>query len=104
MRRRVICVNPATGVTSYFEFDDAADAMHFTEEQDVTALLEWNRKLYNEAPDRWGDGAVHTSMPVVLREKLKREGIIRADGDDTLYKRWVNDPDNRGWRRRPGRV
>jgi hypothetical protein len=102
--RRVICLNPLTGVTSYFEFDDAEDAMRFTEEQDVTALYERNKKLYNEAPTGWGDGAVHTSLPMVLREKLKRQGIIREDGDTTLWKRWVNDPDNRGWRIRPGRI
>jgi hypothetical protein len=35
---------------------------------------------------------------------LKRQGIIREDGDTTLWKRWVNDPDNRGWRIRPGRI
>ena len=103
MQRRVICVNPLTGVTSSFEYDDAIDAMHFIEEQDVTALLEWNKKLYNE-PGKWGDGAVVAKMPMVLREQLKRDGVIREDGDTTLYKRWLNDPDNRGWRIRPGRV
>ena len=58
---------------------------------DATALIERNKKLYNEAPERWGDGAV-AKMPMVLREKLKREGIC---DDRKPSAEWLNDPEQR---------
>lgn len=102
--RRLLSVDPMTATSTYVDYDENDDTMRIIEEVDVDRLIEMNRAMYNEAPDGWGDGRVHTRIPMVLREKLKREGVIRDDGDDTLWKRWVNDPDNRHWRLRPGRI
>jgi hypothetical protein len=104
MGKRVFGYDPLTGTTHAMDYDELTDTYTVIEEADVSALLENNRRLYNDAPARWGEGAVHTSLHPVMREKLKREGIIRADGDPELYRRWVNDPDNRKWRTRPGRI
>lgn len=102
--RRLLSVDPMTATRTYVDYDENEDALRIIEEVDVDRLLELNRAMFNEAPSNWGDGASVARMPMVLREKLKREGIIRADGDTTLWKRWLNDPDNRGWRIRPGRI
>ena len=102
--RRIFAIDPLTGTYHYVVYNEADDSFTIVEEADVTQLLEWNKRLYNEAPERWKDGASAARLHAVVRAKLEREGIIRRDGDDTLYKRWLNDPSNRGWRIRPGRI
>jgi len=92
-------VDPMTGTASYVDYDEGADALHFTEQYDASALIEWNKRLYNEAPSGWGEGATAARLPLMLWLKLKREGII---DDRKRWKAWLNDPDNRHFRCRPG--
>lgn len=104
MAKRLFAMDPATGTMHYVDYDELTDTFTVVEEADVSALLDNNQRLYNDAPARWGEGAVHTSLHPVMREKLKREGIIRPDGDPEPYRRWCNDVDNRKWRTRPGKI
>jgi hypothetical protein len=106
MGKRLRAFDPDTGVFHWVDYDELTDTFTVIEEADVTALLESNQRLYNDAPARWGEGAVTSSIHPVMREKLKREGIIRThtDGDPEPFRRWQNDPDNRKWRTRPGKV
>jgi hypothetical protein len=101
MTKRLFAVDPLTGTASYVDYDEATDTFTLVDEVDPTELIEWNKRLYNEAPDRWGEGAVAAKLPPLLEYKLRREGIW----DDPKAKaRWLNDPDNRAWRIRPGRL
>src|SRR5215510_558999 len=100
--RMLISVDPLSGTREYVEYDASEDALHYTQEADVTALLEWNKRLYNEAPTGWGEGAVFTKMHPLMRLYLKQQGIVDPD-DKKAFARWLNDSDNRGWRIRPGR-
>jgi|SRR5580765_7225173 len=104
MGKRCFGMDPLTGTMHFMDYDELTDTYTLIDEADVTALLENNQRLYNDAPRRWGEGAVHTSLHPVMREKLKHQGIIRPDGDPEPYRRFVNDPDNRKWRTRPGKV
>jgi hypothetical protein len=106
MGKRLFAMNRETGVFHWIDYDELTDTVTVIEEADVTALLENNKRLYNDAPREWKEGAVHTSMSPVMRSKLMREGIIRThtDNDPEPYRRWVNDSDNRAWRVRPGKV
>jgi len=103
---RVFGVDAETGVVNLVDYDELTDTYTVIEVVDATALLENNKRLYNEAPARFGDGAVYASLDPVMRSKLMREGIIRThtDKDPEPFRRWINDPDNRGWRVRPGKV
>jgi hypothetical protein len=106
MGKRVLGMDPETGIMRYMDYDELTDTFTVCEVADVTALLENNQRLYNDAPARWGEGAVYASLHPVMREKLKYQGIIRThtDGDPEPYRRWCNDVDNRKWRTRPGKV
>ena len=101
MQRLFASVDPATGTRSYIDYDENDDALHFTEEVDTTRLIEWNKRLYNEASATWGDGATAAKLPPMLLGKLMREGIAT---DPVAWKRWLNDPDHRAFRIRPGRI
>jgi hypothetical protein len=106
MGKRALGMDPDTGVMSWMDYDESTGAWTVGETADVTAFLENNKRLYNDAPARWGEGAVHTSLHPLMRTKLMHEGIIRThiDNDPEPYRRWVNDSDNRKWRIRPGKV
>jgi hypothetical protein len=41
------------------------------------------------------------TLPLVLWMKLKQDGIL---DDPRALRRWLNDPDNRAFRTRPGRL
>jgi hypothetical protein len=76
--------------------------------QDITETIETNRANYNErAGERWKHFANHVaSIPTSIYYKLVREGVIddKNDPEMVALKRWLNDPDNRAFRTRDGRL
>lgn len=104
MDRKLFSHDPFTGVSKWFHWDDSNDTFLIETEMQAPVLedvVEANKQAYNDAPERWGNGQLVARIPVHIYWKLKREGI--AD-DDTAMKRWLNDPDNRFFRVRPGSV
>lgn len=69
----------------------------------VEPIIEDNKRALNDsAGQRWGDGKVVASIPLnVYFDKLAPAS--RA-GDDAYVKRWLNDIDNRDFRRFGGKV
>lgn len=69
---------------------------------DVEPILEQNKDLQNLNPTGWkGDQHMVASIPMHIHQKMRTEGMIQ---DTKWFKRWLNDPDNRGWRTKLGRV
>lgn len=102
--KKVLQSDPLTGVTKYFHEDDNGNAFAIETEMAAPVLeqiVEANKQAYNEAPSGWGNGRLVASIPIHVYWDLKRRGI--AD-DDAAMKRWLNDPDNRFFRVRPGTV
>lgn len=102
--RKLFSEDPFTGVRKFFHWDDSNDTFLIETEMSQPLLediLEGNKQSFNDAPSRWGNGQIVASIPVHLYWDLKKKGI--AD-DDAAMKRWLNDPDNRFFRRRPGTV
>ena len=90
-----------TGITTYFIYDDATDTFVLHKEQDVSGIIELNKTDFNEAPLGWADGRRVASIPMNIFWDLKQKGI--AD-DQAALRRWLNDPDNRFFRTRPGKI
>ena len=56
---------------------------------------------------RWGEGDLVASIPPALQWQLMRQAIWPGpanDFDPKPLKRWLNDPDNRGWRLRTDKI
>jgi hypothetical protein len=98
--------NPETGVrTTFHYFDD--DTFTLEKTQDAAPLCETNLILRNEDTGRWNDGhgSRVASIPIVLWTKLRKDGIIDdRDPKQTRFRAWLNDPDNRFFRTKLGRV
>jgi len=78
--------------------------------QDVTDIVEKNKKEYNQSSTTWGDGDVFSnkiaSVPLTVIDDLNKKGIMRGFHiiDTKRMKLWLNNPDNRFFRTKQGRV
>ncbi len=96
--------NDFTGVTEHNYYDPDTDTLtqHFEEDltdfADITAA---SRNLLDARQPWKGDTHLVARIPGVLYYQLKEQGII--DDHDRL-KKWLNDPDNKLFRTREGRV
>lgn len=103
---RVFSHDPVTGKTVYFHFDEDTEEITFETQTPIGGLLEGAQAARNEVDERanWKGDAHHVSwMPTPILMKMMREHPETEDFQRAI-KRWLNDPDNRPFRSRPGRV
>lgn len=79
--------------------------------QDVSAIVERNKQEFNSYDERakWSDelyGNKIASIPMTAIDDLNHQGIMRGFHviDHPRFAMWLNNPDNRAWRTRPGVV
>ena len=79
--------------------------------QDITGIIEQNKKEYNSFDERsrWSDnlfGNKVASIPMTVIDDLNKAGIMRGFAvlDDKRFAAFLNDPMNRAWRTRTGVV
>ena len=77
--------------------------------QDVTDIVEQNKKEYNATNGRWGDDIFDNkiaSIPLTVIDDLNKAGIMRGFHvlDQKKFRAWLNNPDNRFFRTRQGKV
>jgi len=100
---RILDADPETGVIELFHYDPDTERVVIETRHDVTDIIEHNKRIANEftSLDRWGDMTRVASIPMSLYMEMKKQGII---DDQAAMRRWLNDPDNRFFRTRPGVV
>lgn len=87
-----------------FHWNDADESFHIETLQDATEIAESNKHQYNQVDERagWkGDMNKVASIPMNIYMDLEARGITR---DEKRFKAWLNAPENRVFRTRPGRV
>ena len=77
--------------------------------QDVSDIVERNKKEYNNNSKKWGDDVFDNkiaSIPMTVIDKLNQQGIMRGFHvlDQKAFFKWLNDPDNRFFRTKQGRI
>jgi hypothetical protein len=101
---RVFDRDPLTGTERLFHWNEADESFVIETRQDVTDLVEVNKGIANQHDERtpWkGDMHRVASIPMSVYMDLQKRGI--AD-DERALRRWLDDPDNRVFRTRPGRL
>lgn len=100
---RLISENKEIGQKQYWhDHDDGSVTVETV--QTVDGVAEANKQNFNQFDERAGwKGDMHkvASIPMSIFYDLKRKGIL---DDPAAMKRWLNDPDNRVFRTRPGTV
>ena len=85
------------------------DELTVQTEQDVTELIESNKKAYNNAETKWSDqlfGNRVASIPFTAIDKLNKMKIMKGYNilDQKRFFAWLNDPDNLYFRTKPGKL
>lgn len=96
-----------TGTETWFHFDPISEVATYETRREVGDITDLNRAVFNEYDERarWGNGVQHrvASIPDFLYWDLERKFGSPKD-NQKAWKAWLNDPDNRAFRTRPGRV
>jgi hypothetical protein len=103
MSKKLFDYDPETGTTKWWHYDADKDEATIETEFQVGDLIEANKAQFNSTDERarWGEWSKVASIPMVLFHRLKQQGII---DDPAAMKKWLNAPENRLFRTRPGRV
>ena len=85
------------------------DEITIKQEQDVSALIEQNKKEYNNAETKWSNqlfGNKVASIPFAAIDKLNKQGIMKGFTvlDQKRFFAFLNDPDNLYFRTKPGQL
>jgi hypothetical protein len=102
--KRLLEHNPFSGQTLIEYIDRASEEIVLVAKQDVSHHVEATKAMFNGTDERApfrGDMVRVASIPAVVMDQLFRDGIAQ---DPERFKAWLNDPDNRVFRTRPGRV
>lgn len=99
--RKVLDHDPLTGISHVFYYDNETDEATITAEQDVNSIIEANKIVYNERGGKWDDMTHVAQLPLVVYYDLKKRGILN---DQEALRRFLNDPENRFFRTRPGTI
>jgi len=93
--------DPLTGIRRTFHYDPDRDGFTIETVQEVGNITEDSKALYamKDERARWGEMEHVAHIPAVLATKLKKAGIL---DDEKALRRWLDDPDNRHFRTRPG--
>ena len=94
--------------TEQTAYSDGDGGLIIETKQDISAIIDQNKREYAaiDPKARWGELAKVASVPLTVYQELNRLGICRGFMvmDQKKMKEWLNNPDNRHFRTRPGRV
>lgn len=90
---------------------DGEGGVVYETRQDVSGIIEQNKRefsLYDER-SKWSDdlyGNKVASIPLTVIDDLNKQGIMRGFHvlDEKRFRAWLNNPDNRFFRTRPGNI
>jgi hypothetical protein len=89
-------------------FHDVDGGYVIETKQDITGIIESNKAQFNAIDERakWGEWTKVASLPNVVVDELNKQGIMRgyAVVDEKRFRAFLNNPDNRFFRTRPGQV
>jgi len=99
---RLIAHEPELNRTVWMIQDKMTGEVTLRCDYDVTKTIEQNKELYNEADKGWKGDYMHriASIP----PNVFYDQIEPLKGDDKAISRWLNDPDNRHFRVKPGHI
>lgn len=91
--------DPLAKSREHLYIDDSEGKIHREFVEDVEDVIEENRARYNLDHGRWGEWAHVAQIPASVYWDLDKKGITQ---DPKAFRRWLDDPDNRYFRTRPG--
>ena len=98
----------SVSISDKYHYDEKEDKLHIETVQDVQPILEANKRAFNDAREFKSEVFnKKASIPmVILLSWLDNKGITYREFtmDDSILKRFLNDPDNKFCLTRKGKV
>jgi len=93
--------DPVTQITETFHFDEVTEDVYIEKSQVVDDVTDLTKAQFNSTDERapWGEMAHVARIPNVILEAHPE-----LMHDTEALNKWLNDPDNRMFRSRPGRI
>lgn len=82
--------DPLTRYVQTYHFDAETERIILEGKQDVTAIIERNKRLRAEGA-KGKEWRLEASIPDSVYYELRKKGITR---DPKAFAKWLNDPDN----------
>jgi hypothetical protein len=104
MHSKLFDFDPVTGTKKIWHYDGDKDEAIIETVMDTTDVVEDNKARFNQYDERsnWKGDMHHVAqIPMAVLYDLKAKGITE---DPARMKAWLNDPENRFFRTRPGKV
>lgn len=103
MQKRLLDVDNFLGLKEYFYYDDDTGECRIEQVQNTDFIVEQNKQrlAQSSAKDKWGEMTLVATIPMSLWADLNAKGIVK---DTKEFKKWLNDPENRFFRTREGKV
>lgn len=103
MQKRLLDVDHFLGLKEYFYYDDDTGECRIEQVQNTDFIVEQNKQrlAQSSAKDKWGEMTLVATIPMSLWADLNAKGIVK---DTKEFKKWLNDPENRFFRTREGKV
>ena len=97
--------DPQTKTEQTFHYDHSKREFTVESSQDVTGILKDSKKSYSvkKRGDRHGDMEHVGHIPMNIMGQMIRENRNDSDGLKKEVKKFINDPDYRKFRSRPGK-
>ena len=107
--KRIIDKDLATSTTTNFQYEESSsgresdDSIVIQTVQDVSSIIKHNKIQANEIDkhQKYGEWSKVASIPMSIYYELKKKGIAN---DQAAMKKWLNDPDNKYFKTRGGRI
>lgn len=93
--------DPESGIAHWVDTDEETGISTYGMDQDVSAILDQNKREYNADHGKWGEWRHVGSIPMSLYNQWAAEGIL---DDQKALARKLNDIDFRSLRTRPGNI
>ncbi len=71
MADKVFNIDPVSGITSYWHYDEGTDTALIEKRQDVSGIIEANKAQFNEDHGRYGEWNKVASIPLAVFYDLK---------------------------------
>lgn len=103
MTKKLFDYDPITNTTKWWHYDASKDEAVIETVADITPVIEQNKAAYAKVDEKakWGEWAHVAQIPMSVYWELKKKGIAE---DPVAMKKWLNDPENKYFRTRPGKV
>ena len=117
-KEALLSYDEKTGKTEIYHYDQIEERSVIQTRQDIEPILEINRMDYNSFDEnaRWGNPLKPSQetfhhvarIPEAIMEQMPaelRKGFMSGKGlNSKTWKKWLNDPHNRMFKTRPGRI